>query len=106
MHSVCYLLRSGLVPSCPAVGLASGKATVLNATLESLPEQLREEVNDHVPLAQHYTSVNTTEDHMCFSCPSITSYWCCTPKPCSFIHLNKSSLIARLSPRISAHSSQ
>lgn len=53
MHSVCYLPRSGLVPSCPAVGLASRKATVLNATLESLPEQLREEVNDHVPLPQH-----------------------------------------------------
>ena len=53
--SVSYLLRSGLVPSCPAVGLASGKATVLHATLESLPEQLREEVNNHVPLPQHYT---------------------------------------------------
>lgn len=46
--SVSYLLRSSLslLPSC---GLASGKATVLHATLESLPEQLREEVNNHVP---------------------------------------------------------
>lgn len=67
--SVSYLLRSGLVPSCPAVGLASGKATVLHAILESLPEQLREEVNNHVPLPQHYTSVNAPKTTCAFLAP-------------------------------------
>lgn len=76
LHSVSYLLRSGLVPSCPGVGLASGRAVVLNATLKLLPEQLRE-ASDHCPLPQHCTSVNATHDHMCFFCPIIMShhYW-------------------------------
>lgn len=69
LRSVSYLLRSGLVPSCPAVGLASGKAAVLHATLESLPEQLREEVNDHVPLPEHYTSVTQPKATRAFLAP-------------------------------------
>lgn len=66
MHSVFYLLRSGLVPSCPAVGLASGKAAVFNATLESLPEQLREEVNDHVHSSTLYLCQRNRRPHVLF----------------------------------------